>query len=94
MATKLEKIANIAVILACGVFSSVYGMDLYHRLRPASPNLPYKAGETIKDTADLSLNRARMTMVLVTGAAVTSAPPVCHSTGAWRMWPSIPECGS
>jgi hypothetical protein len=67
MATRLEKVANTAVILACLVFSARYGTELYHRWWPAGPSLPYKAGETISNSADLGLDRARMTMILVTG---------------------------
>jgi hypothetical protein len=66
MANWLEKTANIAMVIACTVFSVRYGRDLYRQAHPADTAPPYKAGDTIKDTAELGLNQARMTMVLVT----------------------------
>jgi hypothetical protein len=66
MVTRLEKIANGAILLTCIILSVRYGRDLYRRAHPANLAPPYKIGDTIKDTPELGLNQAPMTMVVVT----------------------------
>jgi len=75
MAGRLEVVANIAVILACSVFGVHYGADLYNRVHAAPPPSTYKVGDMIKDTPDLSLSHAGMTMLLVTRSS-------CHFCSA------------
>jgi hypothetical protein len=85
MTFRLESAANVMVIVACTAFAAHYTSDFFKPPDRSSRSTPaYKAGDSITDTADLGLNHARMTMLLVTRSGChfcSASMPFLSATG-------------
>lgn len=67
MDKRLDRIVNIAVLVACAAIVFRVGFYAYQSLAPARP-LSYARGRTIANTPDLNFNSARRTLILVTSS--------------------------
>jgi hypothetical protein len=61
----LERVSNVAVIVACAAFTAHYGFDFYRRQAVHRPTTA-KAGDVLRDNTELGFKRARLTLLLVT----------------------------
>ena len=67
MGKRLDKLVNIAVLIACAAILVRVGAWGYHSLVPSSPPGLAK-GSKVADTADFKLSSARRTLILVTSS--------------------------
>jgi hypothetical protein len=65
---KLEKIANVAVLLTCLFVGVRLGVDIYHVIVPRQSASRYKAGLKLADSPDLQFVKARKTLVMMTSS--------------------------
>lgn len=67
MATSLlDKAANVAVIICCGIFSVHLVSTLKPSLKPNTKRLSYEPGDRIADTDQLGLKQGPQTLLLIT----------------------------
>jgi peroxiredoxin len=64
----LERAANIALMLTCVAVAGQLGYINYARSTASTLAAPYRAGERIVDTPDLSLRTQRTTLLLMTAS--------------------------
>ncbi len=67
MSKALEKVVNIAVLVACAAIIYQVGMSAY-RSRVPSKVPPYTSGTLIRDNQELNLAAAHRTLILVTSS--------------------------
>ena len=65
----LERASSIALITACSLVTVYAAFGLYRNVLPKTRPHLYEAGDKIKDTADLNLAKAPVTLLLFTRSA-------------------------
>lgn len=75
---RLEKAANLAIILTCAFFSAYLGIRVYRSLGSRAVSAPpaYKAGDFIMDSPELGLKNSPLNLLIVT----KSTCPFCTAS--------------
>ena len=71
----LDKVANIVLVVTCLIVGGQAGFKMYRNVVPVRPAPVYRLGEIIKDTPDLGLRKARLTLLMITAST-------CHFCSA------------
>lgn len=66
---RTNKIPDVALVLACVLALAHMGVQRYRMTVGMKSPTAYKAGSTIKDTADLELEKARRTLLIATASS-------------------------